>query len=275
MTKRNRWIGLALTLALLCLAVPGLGEQTQPLVMAHLGETMEDFTVTTLTGESFTLSEALKEKEAVLINFWATWCPPCRAEFPYLEQAYQQDREQVAVIALSVEMSDDEDTLRAFAADNGLTFPIARDEGRKLASWAMLEYIPTTLIIDRYGVIAYVGVGAMPDAGSFARLMDAFLGADYTETRLLTAVPPEAQGYTITFVDQFGAPVPGCIVNFCTDTLCTPVTSDENGVALFAGEPGVYHVQVLRVPQGYAVDPTQEYYTRDVWSSMTIQVEKQ
>ena len=71
-----------------------------------LGKPFPDFTATDSEGNTFTLSEALKDHEAVLINFWATWCGPCRNEFPYLNEAYGKYRDRVAFIALSTDPND-------------------------------------------------------------------------------------------------------------------------------------------------------------------------
>ena len=86
---------IALLLAmLLCLGSVAVAEST----FYQLGDKMDDFTVTTHDGRSLTLSEVLKEKDAVLINFWATWCNPCRNEFPFMEEAYQQYADKVEII---------------------------------------------------------------------------------------------------------------------------------------------------------------------------------
>ena len=53
--------------------------------------------------------------------------------------------------------------------------------------------------------------------------------------------------------------MPGCIVNFCTEEMCVPAVADENGVATFTGEPYAYHLQVIRVPEGYSFDTAQEF----------------
>ena len=76
---------LALTLCL------GGAAATEP--SGFLGNPFPDFTATDTEGNPFTLSEALKDHEAVLINFWASWCPPCRGEFPYLEQVRAEEVE--------------------------------------------------------------------------------------------------------------------------------------------------------------------------------------
>ena len=75
---------------------------------------LEDFTVRCCDGTDFTLSKALEDHELVLINLWATWCGPCRREFPFLQEAWSQNSDKVAVIALSVEPDDTDEVLRDF-----------------------------------------------------------------------------------------------------------------------------------------------------------------
>ena len=65
-------------------------------------------------GKTFTLSEALKDHEAVLINFWATWCDPCKNEFPMLNKVYEEVKDKVAFIALSKEPKDTAEKIEAF-----------------------------------------------------------------------------------------------------------------------------------------------------------------
>ena len=82
MMKKTLLILFALTLFL---AVSASAEGESPL----LGKPFPDFTVTDCDGNAFTLSEELKDHEAVLINFWATWCGPCRNEFPAINKVYE------------------------------------------------------------------------------------------------------------------------------------------------------------------------------------------
>ena len=93
-----------------------------------LGKPFPDFTATDTQGNTFTLSEALKDHEAVLINLWATWCPPCESEFPDLNEVYGRYGDRVAFIALSTEENDDLDTIEAYRTSHGITFPMGRDE---------------------------------------------------------------------------------------------------------------------------------------------------
>ena len=175
---------LALALAL-CLVFPVSAESSN----GYLGQPLPDFTVTTLDGGVFTLSQVLKEKDMVLINLWATWCGPCDMEFPYLEEAYEQYRDRVEVIALSVEPDDTPDMLAAYAKERGLTFPIGSDTETGLGYIFATEGIPTSVAVDRFGNVALVEVGAQITAEPFANLFDLMTGEEYTETRVLDGFP--------------------------------------------------------------------------------------
>ncbi len=177
---------LILCLAI-CPAAAGQADPSHPL----LGQPVRDFTVTTVDGSTFTLSEVLKEKDAVLINLWATWCGPCEREFPYLEEAYEQYRDRVAVIALSVEQNDTDAVLKQYAESHGLTFAVGSDTGAGLGGIYVQGGIPTTLVIDRFGNIVFYTVGTQPSTGHFTRVFDALLGDGYTESTVLTGVPPK------------------------------------------------------------------------------------
>ena len=154
-----------------------------------LGSAMPDFSVETVNSGTFTLSEALKEKKAVLINLWASWCGPCEMEFPYLQKAYELYDDVVAVVALSVERSDTPEVLTAYAEKNGLTFPIGSDSTVNLSSAFGVQSIPTNIIVDRYGNVAFIEAGAQPSVSAFTRLFDAFTSDSYTQTRTLDRIP--------------------------------------------------------------------------------------
>ena len=235
---------LILTLALALAAVSGALADPEDLA----GQILPDFTAKTCDGKTFTLSESLKTHDLVLINFWATWCGPCRIEFPYLEQAWEQYSGRVDVVALSIEQSDSLSTLKSFAKENGLQFAIGRDETGMFNSMGGTA-IPTTLIVDRDRRVLAVEIGCKTSVEEFTELFD----------RLLASVPSSAPAQAgaagrcvITFKDPDGNPLPGVTVAFCNGEY-TPVETDETGRVIFDGSPDEYHLHLLGVPAGYGM----------------------
>jgi peroxiredoxin len=108
-----------------------------------------NFTLTDLNGKSWTLQE-LKGK-VVLLNFWATWCPPCRKEMPDLEALYTRFEPQGFVI-LGIS-DDDPDKVRAFVQKQGTTYPVLLDPGSKVNQLLHINGIPKTFVYDREGKI--------------------------------------------------------------------------------------------------------------------------
>ncbi len=176
---------LALVLLVLCLGCASAQ------AAAILGKPFPDFSVQDTQGNTFTLSEALKDHEAALINIWATWCPPCEMEFPYLNEAYEKYGSRVAFIALSCEKSDTLTNIESYRSAHGLTLPMGRDESG-LSEYIRSEYIPVTVIVDRFGNAAFLHISSFMNAGEVSRVIEAFLGDGYTETTVLTGIPKEA-----------------------------------------------------------------------------------
>lgn len=182
---RTKFIALfAAMMLLLALFLPA---QAQTLTYV-LGDTIQDFSFTTYDGQEIRFSDVLKEKEAVLINIWASWCGPCRSEFPFMQQAYEMYQDKVEVIALSSESTDTPEKLASFAQEYGLTFKIAQDPVGFLDA-LRIGSIPTTLMVDRFGTICLIETGAQPSVENFERMFNAFLGDEYTESVLYRGLP--------------------------------------------------------------------------------------
>ena len=106
-----------------------------------------DFTLTELGGKTWTLKE--QRGKVVVLNFWATWCPPCRKEMPDLETLYHQFKEQgLVILAIS---DEDAGKVRPFIAQQKVTYPILLDPGRKVNELFQIEGIPKTFVYDRNG----------------------------------------------------------------------------------------------------------------------------
>jgi cytochrome c biogenesis protein CcmG, thiol:disulfide interchange protein DsbE len=117
-----------------------------------------DFTLDSLGGEQMTLS-ALRGK-VVLVNLWASWCGPCRAEMPAIDRVYQANRSRgFEVLAVDATNQDSESDARAFVEKLGLTFPILLDRTGSVGQRYLLRALPTSFFIDRRGVIRSVMVG--------------------------------------------------------------------------------------------------------------------
>ena len=158
---------------------------------SFLGKPFPDFTVTDTEGNTFTLSEKLKDHEAVMINFWASWCGPCRNEFPAINKVYEEYKDRVAFIALSMEAKDTNEIIKAFREEMGLTLPMGRDENHELYDTTGTVNIPVTVIIDRFGNVAFFQVGSFRTADELNRTLETFLGEKYTETAVLDSVPED------------------------------------------------------------------------------------
>ena len=230
---------LSLVLALaLCLCSVAFAEEAAPTVY-EMGGKIDDFTVTTYDGQTVTLSEVLNEKEMVLINIWATWCGPCRNEFPYMEEAYKQYQDKVEVIALSCEPSDTDDVLAEFVAQMGMTFKVAQDTVG-MADKFDVSAIPTSVVIDRFGTICFWESGSLPDVGSFTRLFDAFLGEEYTESVMLDGVPAMKPNVASSAEADLAAALDAAAVNPTDEYTWPMVVTEKDGRSVVASTNASY-----------------------------------
>jgi thiol-disulfide isomerase/thioredoxin len=111
-----------------------------------------------LGGGEVALSEL--RGEVVVINFWASWCPPCRAEMPALQQVYESTRALgVKVLAVNTTYQDSEGDAIAFAEGLGLTFPILFERTGEVGRRYQLRAMPSTFFVDHEGVIQKVIIG--------------------------------------------------------------------------------------------------------------------
>ena len=147
----------------------------------HVGDKIDDFTITTFDGKEVTLYEVLEEKDMVLLNLWATWCGPCCAEFPAMQEAYTQYRDKVEIIALSTFEGDSDEALAEFVQEKRVTFSVTRDTVG-LADRVHSSGIPTSVVVDRFGTICVVHVGSATDPAIFTDMFDIYTAEDYTES---------------------------------------------------------------------------------------------
>lgn len=122
-----------------------------------------DFTVTDQNGQAVNLSDF--NEKPVIVNFWATWCGPCKSEMPAFENLYKRYKDDVDI--MMVNMTDDtHDTVervKQFVSQNGFTFPVYFDTKADAANTYRVMSIPMTLFIDKNGNIVNTHTGAMTE----------------------------------------------------------------------------------------------------------------
>ncbi len=124
----------------------------------EVGYPAPDFLLRDLEGRSVRLSD-FRGKKAVFLNFWATWCTPCRTEMPTMEQAYRGYRAKgLEILAVSIDTGPKE-TVQAFMKELNLTFPALLDPGMEISGMYRVLGIPGSFLIDRQGVVRHVEIG--------------------------------------------------------------------------------------------------------------------
>ncbi len=123
------------------------------------GKPAPDFTLASLSGETYRLQDL--QGQGVVVNFWATWCPPCKAEMPLLEAAAQDLRGQV--LFLAVNYAEPEETVRAFVEDMGgfEAMVILLDPQGEVSRLYGVQALPTTFFVNARGKIQDVHIGAL------------------------------------------------------------------------------------------------------------------
>jgi peroxiredoxin len=128
-------------------------EDVAKATLTQVGQVAPDFTVTTLDGKTFTLSEM--RGRTVLLNFFATWCPPCKEEVPHLQEIWEKLGTSGQIVMLSIAREETPTEVLPFREKYGLTFPMACDPEREIFARYATGYIPRTYVIFRDGVIRY------------------------------------------------------------------------------------------------------------------------
>lgn len=141
---------VALLLALAVLAAACGPESAGPARGVQESQLAPDFTLDSLAGGE--LSLAYYRGSVVLLNFWATWCPPCELEMPDIEQAHRTYRDR-GLVVLGINAQESPDVVQAYVDRMGLTFPILLDTRGQVQAQYRGRGLPMTLILDRDGVI--------------------------------------------------------------------------------------------------------------------------
>lgn len=139
-------LGLAAVLTAGACTGPSLDAPAGP----GVGRQAPDLRLESLDGHQVSLADYAGQ--VVLLNFWATWCPPCEEEIPAIEKAYQAHRDDGFVV-LGINDGEALEVVRAFAGELGITYPVLIDKHRDVAAQYRRRGLPLTVIVDRDGVI--------------------------------------------------------------------------------------------------------------------------
>ena len=190
-----------------------------------------------------------------------------------MQQAYEQYKDNVDIVALSIEPTDTNDVLKEYAKEHGMTFMVANGTETGLCEVYAEDCIPVTLLVDRSGTIVHYSEGSESSAEAFTTLFDSVIGDDNSGSNDTKDNATDAI-YTVTITDQNKEAVQGCVVNFCDDSSCATVVSDKNGIAKHSGVAYPYHIQIVKVPDGYSYDTSKEYVAEEDGYKLAVAVKK-
>ena len=139
----------------------------------YVGSKAPDFTLKTLDGSEVMLSQYRGMK--VILNFWASWCTPCKVELPHLQEIWEKYRDGDEVTVLTVAGSEsDENEIRSYVATQGFTFPVCLDSAESTFNRYDLTSIPKTYFIDKNGVIRKVQLGMFTSPGDIEFMLSSY-----------------------------------------------------------------------------------------------------
>ncbi len=151
-------LGLSALWTLLARVPPAATTGGAPPPSPRQGFSAPDFTLDLLGGEQITLSSL--RGQVVIVNLWASWCPPCRAEMPAIENVYRTYKDRgLVVLAVNTTYQDSEAEAAAFVQQFGLTFPVPLDRTGSVSARYQLRGLPSTYFVDRQGIIRSVVIG--------------------------------------------------------------------------------------------------------------------
>jgi thiol-disulfide isomerase/thioredoxin len=140
-----------------------------PVAAPVVGGLAPEFEASSVAGEKFLMRES--RGRVVLLNFWATWCEPCRAEMPLLETRFGHEAPS-GVLIVGIDSDDTPAQVGAYGDALKLTFPLLLDPGGEVQARYRVRGYPTTFFVDEAGVIRHVHVGGMD-----AEALDGYLHA--------------------------------------------------------------------------------------------------
>ncbi|UII54124.1 TlpA family protein disulfide reductase [Cytobacillus spongiae] len=150
---------IALTAVAIIQTIDRNAEEVTAETGLEVGLKAPDFELENLQGEKVKLSDF--EGKKVMLNFWAEWCPPCKAEMPDMQKFHEEAKEDVVILAVNMDTPANRDKVDAFVKNMEIQFPVLLDDKFKVNKVYQIINIPTSFFLDEKGVIRNKGVGAM------------------------------------------------------------------------------------------------------------------
>ena len=144
-------------------ALIALGCHRESPPRVEIGQPAPRYAATTLAGDS--VSTGALGGRVVLLNIWATWCAPCRAEIPYLQSLYETHRAKgLEIVGVSVDSRGQDAAIRDFAREFHMTYPIWRDPDERVQTLYMALGVPSSYLIDRAGILRWRRLGTIRES---------------------------------------------------------------------------------------------------------------
>lgn len=155
--------------------VLALAVAVAPATALDVGDKAPDFALKTIgAGENITLSKWRGEK-AVMLVFWATWCPNCMEEIPTVKEIDSRFKDSIKVVAVNADINDSLSKATAYKTNNSINYTLAYDHGTKVSRLYGVVGVPTVFIIDKAGTVRYKDAGA-PTVAEIEKNMPKLLG---------------------------------------------------------------------------------------------------
>ena len=136
-------------------------ENPDELPSTFIGQPAPDLPDVGLSGTDILTAASLRGGEVTVVNFWASWCGPCRQEMPLLDRLHHR-YEDTGFAVLGVNVEGEIEPAQEIVDKTNVTFPILIDDGQKVSDMYNLQAMPTTVVVDRDGVVRYVHPGYKP-----------------------------------------------------------------------------------------------------------------
>ncbi|MFC1908508.1 TlpA family protein disulfide reductase [Chloroflexota bacterium] len=176
MRSIQKMVALAV-LMIMALIMTGCSSGFSPTQGAQVGNPAPDFQLQNLDGQIISLSEF--QGKPVLLNFWATWCGPCREEMPYFQEIFEDEAwANRELVILAIDLGESLSEVAGFADNLGLAFPILLDVNQEIGLIYNIRVIPSTFIIDKDGIIIDMKIGAFSSKEEISRRLNNLLPQD-------------------------------------------------------------------------------------------------